>query len=92
MPKSKYDPKFCEIAAQMGKEGATYEEIAQALGISVPLLRQWERTRPEFFEAMTHSYVSGLRRQIANDVLERATEATRKLAAKTAQKTARKDA
>jgi hypothetical protein len=48
---SKYDPKFCELFVEMGKEGRGVVEFCAAVGVTKPTLTNWANEHPEFAEA-----------------------------------------
>jgi len=52
---TKYDPDFCNMVVQLGREGASRAELAYEMGVSFQTMRTWEDTHPEFLEATTHA-------------------------------------
>ena len=69
---TKYDFRYCAIARQLGERGATYPQIAEAIGVSMRHLMKWENEHREFFDALTPAYKHILRRQIAARLEQRA--------------------
>ena len=52
-PRSEYVPQFCQVVKTIrGTLSGTVEECAQACGVSVRTIRQWQARHPEFDEAM----------------------------------------
>ena len=49
---SGYRVEFCELAHSMCQNGATDQEVADALGIDDSTLYRWRNTYPEFREAL----------------------------------------
>lgn len=76
----KYDPAFCTLAYQMGNKGATYEQIAETIGIPMRTLRRWEREHPEMFSALTPAYKAELRRRLWAQAMEQQQAWEKKLA------------
>lgn len=64
----KYDPAFCALASEMGNKGATYEQIAEAIGVPLRYLRKWERENPEMFTALTPAYQADLMRRVVSSI------------------------
>lgn len=64
----KYDPAFCVLASEMGNKGATYEQIAEAIGVPLRYLRKWERQFPEMFSALTPAYKADLMRRVMSNL------------------------
>jgi len=50
-----YDPAFCAMVIQYGKEGMSRATIASKLDCSRETLRNWEAAHPEFLGAMTRA-------------------------------------
>lgn len=67
----KYDPAFCALASEMGNKGATYEQIAEAIGVPLRYLRKWERENPEMFTALTPAYQANLKRRLLDQSIAR---------------------
>jgi hypothetical protein len=49
---SKYDPKYCDIAIELGKKGKTLVHIANEIGVAKMTLNVWARDHNEFFYAL----------------------------------------
>ena len=49
---TKYDPAFCEIAIELGRQGKSRESICANLGIGWTTLNVWMETYPEFRDAL----------------------------------------
>lgn len=67
-----YNPTVLAAAKTMAEKGANKSEIAVHLGISYQTLRNWELTKPDFFEAINGDEVV-LTKNVARSVYERAT-------------------
>ena len=52
---TKYDPAFCEIAIELGRQGKSRESIAANLNVSWNTLNIWAETHPEFLEALNNA-------------------------------------
>jgi hypothetical protein len=56
---TKYDPSFCDIAIELGKQGKSFHYIAGSLGVSYRTLCTWRTEHEEFLHALelanTHS-------------------------------------
>jgi hypothetical protein len=53
---SDYDPTFCEMVIELGKQGASVVEMAVEIGVSRNTLEtNWPAAHPEFLEAFTHA-------------------------------------
>ena len=51
-PPSTFKREFIEEAAQLSKEGATDQEMADYFGVDVRTLYRWKNTEPEFRQAI----------------------------------------
>lgn len=51
---SKYNPDFCATVIDLGKEGATLAEMADALDIDRSTLNEWRDRHEEFSRAVKH--------------------------------------
>lgn len=51
-----YDPAYCERVIELGYEGAGRYEIAHALGCAYSTMQLWEKTHPEFAQALITSH------------------------------------
>jgi hypothetical protein len=49
---TKYDPAFCDVVIELGKQGASKVEMACKLGISRDSFDVYEKTHPGFSEAV----------------------------------------
>ena len=52
---TKYDPAYCEIATELGRQGKSRESIAANLNVSWNTLNIWAETHPEFLEALSNA-------------------------------------
>ncbi|EEE44056.2 hypothetical protein [Roseibium alexandrii] len=50
---SKYDPEFCELAVELGREGKSLSQIAVACGICRKTMENWRREHADFAEALS---------------------------------------
>lgn len=50
-----YDPAICETVVELGRQGAGRYEIAAAINTPYTTMLLWEKTHPEFAEAMDHA-------------------------------------
>lgn len=50
---SKYDPAYCEMAKELGRQGKSRAQIAAYFDMSRQGLAGWEKAYPEFLDAMT---------------------------------------
>jgi hypothetical protein len=48
-----YVAQFCQVAKTMRSRGSTVEEVAEACGVSVRTVRQWQVRHPDFDIAMS---------------------------------------
>lgn len=51
-PKSKYDPKFCQLVIDKGEEGGSLTEMATAIGISRDTFYAWREEHEAFGNAI----------------------------------------
>ena len=49
---SKYDPAFCEVAIELGKQGKSTEAIGAKLGVGTATMYRWRDEFAEFREAL----------------------------------------
>lgn len=49
---SKYDPAFCDKVVEWGRAGKSRTWMAATIGISRECIYEWERTIPEFSDAL----------------------------------------
>lgn len=49
---SKYDPSYCDLAIEMGRQGKSRVSIAANIGVSWHTLNIWAENHPEFLEAL----------------------------------------
>lgn len=49
-----YDPKYCELARSLGKEGAGVEELAVEIGVMRKTVYVWMEVHEEFGNAVTY--------------------------------------
>jgi|GEM_PF-1893280 len=49
---TKYDPAYCELVVEFGREGASKAQMAAAIGVARETLDTWITAHPEFAEAM----------------------------------------
>lgn len=49
---SKYDPSMCGDVISLMREGASKTEVAAELGINKTTLYEWDKTYPEFSDAL----------------------------------------
>jgi DNA-binding XRE family transcriptional regulator len=47
-----YQPRFCKVVVNQGRQGKSRTQIAVYLGVSRKRLKAWEKEHPEFAEAM----------------------------------------
>ena len=53
---SEYDPAYCELVIELGKQGLSVVEMACEIGVSRNTLEtNWPAAHPEFLEAFTHA-------------------------------------
>jgi hypothetical protein len=52
---SKYDPSFCEVAIEIGKNGQSWTSIAAALDITRETIYEWAKIHPDFSDAIALS-------------------------------------
>lgn len=52
---TKYDPEFCQVAIDLGREGKSKASIAGTIGVSRMTLDTWAAQNPEFLDAMAIS-------------------------------------
>lgn len=50
---TKYDPSYCDLAIELGKQGKSTEVIACHIGVVHQTLLNWSNEHPEFLEAIT---------------------------------------
>ena len=64
--KPPYKPEYAERAKAMCERGATTDELAEALGVSVDVINLWQRVQPDFFEAckLTPACIERVKRSI----------------------------
>ena len=60
-----YRPEYCEQARKLCQFGATLAEVAHFFDVTVPTICSWQKTYPEFFNAMK------LGRQASDERVER---------------------
>lgn len=49
---SKYDPAYCDVVVELGREGQSRTEMAAALGVNRDTLSEWTKVHPDFRDAM----------------------------------------
>lgn len=49
---SKYDPSYCDLVIEMGKEGASLAVMGSAIGVDRVTLLDWAKVHPEFSTAL----------------------------------------
>jgi hypothetical protein len=52
---SKYNPDFCELVVDLGRQGKSKEVMAVRCGVIPETLENWAKTYPDFFEALTYA-------------------------------------
>lgn len=52
---SAYKPEFCQEVINLGKAGKSITQIACALGVHKDTVYEWEKTIPEFSDALTRA-------------------------------------
>jgi len=52
---TKYDPSYCQIAIELGRQGKSRESIAANLNVSWNTLNLWADAHPEFMEALNNA-------------------------------------
>lgn len=52
---SEYDPAYCDLVLELGKDGKSRAQIAAALDCSRQTLANWEEKHPDFMDAMTRA-------------------------------------
>lgn len=52
---TKYDPIYCELVGDLGREGMGRHEIKSAIGCAWSTLQKWEKDFPEFAEALAEA-------------------------------------
>lgn len=52
---TKYTPEMCDIVEKCGEAGGTVTEMAQACGVVVSTLYEWEKNHPDFSESFTRA-------------------------------------
>lgn len=50
---TKYDPAYCDLAIELGKQGKSTEVIACHIGVVHQTVLNWSNAHPEFLEAIT---------------------------------------
>lgn len=54
---TKYDPSYCDVAIELGRQGKSRESIAANLGVSWSTLLGWTESYPEFQEALDNAKI-----------------------------------
>lgn len=49
---SKYDPKYCQLAIELGKKGKSTESIGATIGVGTATMYRWREEFPDFREAL----------------------------------------
>ncbi|MGL4566031.1 MAG: hypothetical protein ACRCVD_12110 [Halioglobus sp.] len=57
---TKYKPKYCELAIELGQQGKSYAAIANAIGVVRETLYDWMEQHPPFSDAMKRSRMAAL--------------------------------
>lgn len=52
---TKYDPAYCEVVVELGKQGKSVAQMCSHFDISRPTIDNWAEQHPEFFEAFTRA-------------------------------------
>ena len=50
---TKYDPSYCELAIELGRQGKSGEVIACQIGVIYETMTEWAKIHPEFSAALT---------------------------------------
>lgn len=54
---TKYDPKYCDLAIELGRQGKSRVSIAAKIGIGWTTLNVWMENHPEFRDALDDAKV-----------------------------------
>ncbi len=49
---SSYNPEYCDLARELGRQGKTYAGIAAKIGVHRDTLNRWRNEYPEFYDAI----------------------------------------
>lgn len=52
---SKYDPSFCDVVIEFGKQGKSVTYMAALLDVAKSTIYEWEKVYPEFSDALTRA-------------------------------------
>lgn len=50
-----YDPKFCDVVRELGKEGASKHEMAWKIGCAWSTFQLWQEVHPDFSAAVNEA-------------------------------------
>lgn len=57
---SSYDPAYCDRVIELGKQGASIDEMAYEIGVHDDTLRYWAERFPDFSDAFTRARQASL--------------------------------
>lgn len=52
---SKYDPSYCEVVVELGKEGKSIAQMCAHFDISRQTIDNWAEQHPDFLEALSRA-------------------------------------
>lgn len=68
----RYNPSFCDVAIEAGKEGLGVIDVAMRLGVTIKHIKRWERRHRPFFEAMTEPFKNDAFRKMTKECFGKA--------------------